>query len=62
VLATTSTDPPTTRLEQGGTIITAFLRPSGSGARYEGLNTTFWNKGNEALVEWKGEKFECQTQ
>jgi membrane-bound inhibitor of C-type lysozyme len=55
------TDPPTVRLERGDTMITATLQPSGSGARYAGQNVSFWNKGNEAMVEWKGEKLQCQT-
>jgi uncharacterized protein len=55
------TDPPTARLERGDTTLTAFLRPTGSGAKYEGQNVTFWIKGKEALVEWKGEKLQCRT-
>ena len=29
--------------------------PSGSGARYSDETTTFWNKGDEAMVEVNGE-------
>lgn len=55
------TDPPTVRLERSNTVLTAVLRPSGSGAKYEGQNVTFWTKGDEAMVEWKGEKLQCQA-
>jgi uncharacterized protein len=55
------TNPLTARLERGDTTLIAFLRPSGSGAKYEGQNVTFWSKGKEALVEWKGEKIQCRT-
>jgi uncharacterized protein len=56
-----ATNPPTARLERGDTTITAFLRPSASGSKYEGQNVSFWTKGKEALVEWKGEKLQCRT-
>ncbi len=56
------TDPPTARLERGDTTLTAFLRPTGSGAKYEGQNITFWTKGKDASMEWKGEKLQCQSQ
>jgi uncharacterized protein len=55
------TDPPTARLERGDTTITVFLRPSGSGSKYEGQNVTFWTKGEEASVKWNEEKLECQA-
>lgn len=46
------TDPPTTRLERGNRTVTAYQVTSASGAKYEGQNVTFWNKGNEATVSW----------
>ena len=46
------TDPPTAELERGDRSITAYLVPSGSGAKYEGQNVEFWNKGQEATVSW----------
>lgn len=55
------TDPPTARLERGNTVLIAVLSPSGSGAKYVGQNVMIWTRGNEAMVEWKGEKLQCQT-
>jgi len=46
------TDPPTARLERGDRTVTAYQVPAASGAKYEGQNVTFWNKGNEAAVSW----------
>jgi membrane-bound inhibitor of C-type lysozyme len=34
---------------------------SGSGARYVGDDIEFWNKGDDAMVEWQGQKLECST-
>ena len=47
-----ATDPPTARLERGDRTITAYQVKAASGARYEGQNVSFWNKGNEATVSW----------
>jgi uncharacterized protein len=55
------TDPPAVRLERGDTAITAIQRPSGSGARYEAKNVTFWIKGKEASMNWKGDRLLCQA-
>lgn len=38
----------------------AYHVPSGSGAKYEGQNVLFWNKGSEAMVEWNGAKLKCK--
>lgn len=46
------TDPATARLERGDRTVTAYLVPAASGAKYEGQNVTFWNKGNDASVSW----------
>jgi len=40
--------------------VIAYRSHSGSGARYEGQNVLFWNKGDEAMLEWNGEKLECR--
>jgi membrane-bound inhibitor of C-type lysozyme len=34
---------------------------SASGARYLGDGIEFWNKGNDAMVDWQGQKFSCST-
>jgi uncharacterized protein len=46
------TDPPTSRLERGDRTVTAYLVRTASGAKYEGQNVSFWNKGNDATVSW----------
>lgn len=47
------TDPATVVLRRGDETIVAPIAPSGSGARYLAENgVSFWNKGNEATVEW----------
>ncbi|HEY9824961.1 MAG TPA: MliC family protein [Stenomitos sp.] len=55
------TEPSTVRLERGDSMAIAYLRPAASGARYEGPDVMFWTKGNEAMVEWKGEALSCQA-
>ena len=61
------TDPATMNLvtrpplpEQAETLVQGM---SGSGARYEGDGgIVFWNKGNDAMVEWPaGKEFSCST-
>ncbi|HEY8125850.1 MAG TPA: MliC family protein [Methylocystis sp.] len=32
-----------------------------SGARYVAKNIEFWNKGDDAMVEWRGAKLNCTT-
>jgi membrane-bound inhibitor of C-type lysozyme len=32
-----------------------------SGARYVAKNIEFWNKGDDAMVEWRGKKLNCTT-
>jgi uncharacterized protein len=46
------TDPPTARVERGDRAVTAYQVRSASGAKYEGQNVEFWNKGQEATVSW----------
>lgn len=59
------TDPPSARLERGDKTVTVYLVKSASGARYEGQNVRFWNKGQEASVWWlnvatgTSEQLEC---
>ena len=47
-----ASDPPTAILERGDSSAVTYLVRSGSGAKYEGQNLTFWNKGLEATVTW----------
>ena len=35
---------------------------SASGAKYEGQNVAFWQKGTSAQMEWNGEKNACRLQ
>jgi uncharacterized protein len=46
------TDPPTARLERGDRTVTVYQVPAASGAKYEGQNVEFWNKGQEATASW----------
>lgn len=61
------TDPPSARIERGDRTVTVYLVPSGSGAKYEGQNVEFWNKGNEAMVSWlntatgKSDDLQCKV-
>ena len=40
--------------------VIAWPTPSGSGAKYQGRNILFWTKGDEAMVEWLGDKLKCR--
>jgi uncharacterized protein len=44
------TDPPSARVERGDKTWTVWQVESGSGAKYEGQNITFWSKGSEATA------------
>lgn len=46
------TDPATARLARGERTVTAYQVRAASGARYEGPDVMFWNKGQEASVSW----------
>jgi len=46
------TDPPTAIAERGDEVSFMVLARSASGAKYEGRNEAFWEKGGEALVTW----------
>jgi uncharacterized protein len=56
------TDLPAARFERGDRTVTAYQVRSASGAKYEGQNFSFWNKGNEATVTWLGEQLTCKAQ
>ena len=45
-----ASDPPSARIERGDKTWTVWQVESGSGAKYEGQNITFWNKGPEATA------------
>lgn len=46
------TDPPTLVAEHGDSMSLMFQQPSGSGARYQGRNESFWEHHGEAAVVW----------
>jgi uncharacterized protein len=46
------TDPPTLIAERGDSVSLMYLQPSGSGARYQGRNETFWEHHGEASITW----------
>ncbi|MGP0594069.1 MliC family protein [Nitrospira sp. T9] len=46
------TKPPTLIAERGGSLSLMFLQGSGSGAKYQGRNETFWEHQGEALITW----------
>jgi len=61
VAAFFDTDPPAARFERGDRTVIGWQVRSGSGAKYEGQNFVFWNKGNEATVTWRGEELACKV-
>lgn len=46
------TDPPTLIAERGDSVALMYLQPSGSGAKYQGQDNTFWEHHGEAMVTW----------
>jgi membrane-bound inhibitor of C-type lysozyme len=54
-------DPATVLLVRNGQQFTLPQAMSASGARYLGNGIKFWNKGDDAMVEWQGTKLECRT-
>ncbi len=46
------TDPPTLIAEYGDRVSLMYLQPSGSGAKYQGRNETFWEHQGEVLITW----------
>jgi uncharacterized protein len=60
------TDPPTVVLtpvgrREGADQVIAFLSQSGSGARYEGANASFWEHHGEARLTWFGRELTCKV-
>jgi uncharacterized protein len=47
--------------DRDSSLVIAWPTPSGSGAKYQGRNVNFWNKGNEAMVEWNNDKLKCRA-
>lgn len=46
------TEPPTLVAEYGDSTSLMYLKPSGSGSKYQGRNESAWIKGKEARVKW----------
>jgi uncharacterized protein len=46
------TDPPTLIAERGDQVSLMVQQPSGSGAKYQGRNETFWEHQGEATIAW----------
>ena len=46
------TDPPTLIAERGDQVSLMYLRPSGSGAKYQGRNESLWEHHGEAVITW----------
>ena len=44
-----------------GATVTAKQAMAASGARYVAKDIEFWNKGDDAIIEWRGEKLNCTT-
>ena len=56
------TDPPAVVLERGDKSIVAYLVKTASGARYEGTNVTFVDRGGEVQILWLGTALKCREQ
>lgn len=59
-------DPPTAVLTPIGAAdgpgqVIAFRTRSGSGARYEGQNLSFWEHHGEAALNWNGKEMTCRS-
>lgn len=46
------TDPPTLIAERGDQVSLMFQQPSGSAAKYQGRNESFWGQQGEATIVW----------
>ena len=44
---------------QGISQVLAWQEPSGSGAKYQGRNVSFWEHQGEAQLNWYGEQMTC---
>lgn len=56
------TEPPSALFERGDRTVFALLARTASGAKYEGANLTFWQKGGDAQVTWMDVELRCQAQ
>jgi uncharacterized protein len=56
-----STPLPAARFERGDQTVVGYLIKTASGAKYEGRNLSFWNKGSEATVKWLAEELACKA-
>ena len=52
--------PPSMTLERAGRTLFGLVAMSGSGARYEGANLTYWEHQGEAQVTWMGNEMKCR--
>lgn len=51
--------PDTIKLSENGNIHILQHARSASGARYIGMNTEFWNKGNSAVLSLQNQSYSC---
>ena len=56
------TDPASVVLERADKSVIAFTTRPGSGARYQGANVTFRERGGKAQVNWFGTELKCHLQ
>ena len=54
------TNAPSALLVYGNRRVTAYIAPSGSGARYAAEGVDFWEHQGEASVEWFGTRLTCR--
>jgi uncharacterized protein len=55
------TDPPSAVITVGDDQVTAFISPSGSGAKYTAPNVEFWEHHGEATIDWFGSELTCKV-
>ena len=53
--------PATARMVRGDQHAVLPQAVSADGARYVGDDITFWNKGRDAMVDWRGTRLDCST-
>jgi uncharacterized protein len=53
------TDPEVTLVERDHRTVTTYQTISADGARFEGGNTVYWDKGRDAMVTWDGKDMQC---
>jgi membrane-bound inhibitor of C-type lysozyme len=54
------TEPALVLVERAGRKRPAFQVQSGSGAKFEGEELSFWDKGEQAMAVWSGMKLACK--